>query len=362
LPITLDVGTNNEELQADPLYIGSPEPRQRGESYDDLVEEFVMAVQEVFPRALIQFEDFATANAFRLLQKYRDRVTTFNDDMQGTASVALAGIYSSLRITKQKLTEQRILFLGAGEAGIGIGDLVVAAMADEGMPEDEARMRCWFVDSKGLVTTSRTDLAEHKRRFAHDYEPITDFESAVRSLKPTAIVGVSGQPNTFTKDILEAMAEYNERPIVFALSNPTSLAECSAEEAYRHTRGRAIYASGSPFNPLEFEGKEYVPGQGNNAYIFPGVGLGVVVSGASRVTDEMFFAAAKTLAGQISEDDLAKVSVYPPLSRIRSVSKAIAAAVAEVAYERGLATTPKPDDLLAHIQSQMYEPEYRSYV
>jgi malate dehydrogenase (oxaloacetate-decarboxylating)(NADP+) len=361
LPITIDMGTNNEKLRNDPLYIGAPEPRIRGDEYDELIEEFVMAVQEVFPNALIQFEDFATANAFRLLKEYRDRVTAFNDDMQGTASVTLAGIYSALRLTKQKLTDQKILFLGAGEAGVGISDLIVAAMVDEGMPESEARRQCWLVDSKGLVESSRTDLAGHKLAYAHEHESLPDFISAVRSLKPTAIIGVSGQPNTFTGEILETVAQYNEHPIVFALSNPTSKAECTAEEAYRCTAGRAVYASGSPFDPVELDGKRFVPGQGNNAYIFPGVGLGVVASEASRVTDEMFFAAAKALADQISESDLALGSVYPPLSRIREVSKIIAAAVADVAYKRGLAANAKPDDLVSYIASHMYEPEYRSY-
>jgi malate dehydrogenase (oxaloacetate-decarboxylating)(NADP+) len=355
------MGTNNEKLRNDPLYIGAPEPRIRGDEYDELIEEFVMAVQEVFPNALIQFEDFATANAFRLLKEYRDRVTAFNDDMQGTASVTLAGIYSALRLTKQKLTDQKILFLGAGEAGVGISDLIVAAMVDEGMPESEARRQCWLVDSKGLVESSSPDLEGNKLAYAHEHESLPDFISAVRSLKPTAIIGVSGQPNTFTGEILETVAQYNEHPIVFALSNPTSKAECTAEEAYRCTAGRAVYASGSPFDPVELDGKRFVPGQGNNAYIFPGVGLGVVASEASRVTDEMFFAAAKALADQISESDLALGSVYPPLSRIREVSKIIAAAVADVAYKRGLAANAKPDDLVSYIASHMYEPEYRSY-
>lgn len=362
LPITLDVGTNNEELLKDPLYIGTKERRIRGDAYDEFFDEFVEAVQEVFPHALLQMEDFGNVNAFRLLRNYRDRICTFNDDMQGTAAVALAGLHSSLRITGADLEDQKVLFLGAGEAGIGIGDLIVSAMMAEGLSEEEARLRNWFIDSKGLVVRSRTDLAEHKIGYAHDHEPLPDLLAAVEALKPTAIVGVSGQPQTFTKSVVRAMADANERPIIFALSNPTSQSECTAEQAYAWTDGRAIFASGSPFDPVEFDGKTYVPGQGNNAYIFPGVGLGVIATEASRVTDEMFFVAAKTLADQVCEDDLAQGRIYPSLSRIRDVSALIATAVAEVAYRGGQARGPRPDDLSEYIRSLMYEPTYESYV
>lgn len=362
LPVTLDVGTDNETLLNDLLYIGIKQQRLRGDAYDDLIEEFIMAAQKMFPHVLIQFEDFANINAFRLLKKYRDRICTFNDDIQGTGGVALAGLYSALRITGGRLKDQKILFLGAGEAATGISDLIVSAMADEGLSEEEARHRCWFVDSKGLVVKSRSDLTEHKLPYAHDYEFLTDFLSAVESIKPTAIIGASGQPRTFTRPVLEAMARFNKRPIVFALSNPTSKAECTAEEAYTWTQGRALFASGSPFDPVTVHGKTYVPGQGNNAYIFPGVGLGAIACGAQLVTDEMFFAAAKALAHEVSEADLEQGRIYPPLAKIRDVSAVIATAVAEVAYNRGLATQPRPEDLLTHIKSQMYEPKYQSYV
>jgi malate dehydrogenase (oxaloacetate-decarboxylating)(NADP+) len=362
LPVTLDVGTDNEALLNDTLYIGIKQQRLRGDAYDDLVDAFFTAAMEIFPHVLIQFEDFANVNAFRLLRKYRDRACTFNDDIQGTGGVALAGLYSALRITGGQLKDQKILFLGAGEAGIGISDLIVSAMVAEGLSEDEARNRCWFVDSKGLVVKSRSDLAEHKLPYAHDHEFQPDFLSAVESLRPTAIIGVSGQPSTFTRPVLEAMARFNERPIVFALSNPTSKAECTAEEAYAWTQGCAIFASGSPFDPVMIHGETYVPGQGNNAYIFPGVGLGTIACGARLVTDEMFFAAAKALAHEVSEADLEQGRIYPPLTRIRDVSAAIAVAVAEVAYNRGLATKPRPEDMLAYIKSQMYAPKYQSYV
>lgn len=362
LPITIDVGTDNETLLKDPLYFGLLQHRERGEAYDELLEEFVEAVREVFPHALLQFEDFANVNAFRLLAKYRDEICTFDDDIQGTASVTLSGLYSALQLTGGKLTDQKLLFLGAGEAGIGIADLVVSAMMAEGLSQEEARQRCWFMDSKGLVVKSRNNLAEHKLPYAHDHAFITELLEAVETLHPTAIIGVSGQPKTFTQPVVETMARFNERPIVFALSNPTSKAECSAEEAYGWTEGRAIFASGSPFDPVTLNGNTYVPGQANNSYIFPGVGLGVIIAEATRVTDEMFFAAAKTLASEVADTDLQQGRVYPPLSRIRDVSASIAYAVAEVAYRDGLALNARPSDLLGYIKSQMYQPVYESYV
>ena len=361
LPVTLDVGTDNERLWRDPLYIGIRQPRLRGEAYDALVDEFMTAAQEVFPNVLVQFEDFANVNAFRLLNRYRDRLCTFNDDIQGTGGVALAGLVSALRLTGGRLPDQTVLFLGAGEAAVGIAGLIVAGMVAEGLPEEEARARCWLVDSRGLVVKSRTDLAPHKQPYAHDHAPLPDFLAAVEALRPTAIIGVSGQPGTFSQPVLAAMARLNERPIVFALSNPTSKAECTAEQAYTWTEGRAIFASGSPFAPVTVGGRTHVPGQGNNAYVFPGVGLGVIACGARLVTDEMFFAAARALAGQVSEEDLAQGLIYPPLTEIREVSAAIAAAVAGVAYRQGLATRPEPEDLLAFIEAQMYEPRYESY-
>jgi malate dehydrogenase (oxaloacetate-decarboxylating)(NADP+) len=362
LPVLLDAGTDNEALRQDPFYIGLKRKRLRGKAYDALVGEFVMAVQKVFPGALIQFEDFANSNAFRLLHRYRDRVCTFNDDIQGTAAVALAGIYSALRVTGGALGAQRILCLGAGEAATGICDLIVSAMRDEGLQEAEARARCWLFDSRGLVVASRADLAEHKKPYAHPHARVADFVAAVETLKPTAIIGVAAVGGTFTQAVLGAMARINRRPIVFALSNPTAKAECTAEQAYRWTRGRAVFACGSPFDPVTLRGRTFVPRQGNNSYIFPGVGLGVVASGARRVTNEMFLAAARALAAQVQKKDLEQGSIYPALARIRDVSSHIAAAVAEVAFTRGLASKPRPRRLLAHIRAQMYEPRYASYV
>jgi malate dehydrogenase (oxaloacetate-decarboxylating)(NADP+) len=358
LPVMLDAGTNNEALLNDPYYIGLRQKRLSGDAYDELVDEFVTAACETFPGVLIQFEDFANHSAFRILHKYRDKICVFNDDIQGTAAVALAGLLSALRVTGGKLTDQRVLFLGAGEAATGIADLVVSAMVAQGASEAEALRRNWLVDSRGLVVKNRPGLTEHKLRYAHDHAPVSDFLTAIETLKPTAIIGVAAVGGAFTPEVLQAMARINDRPIVFALSNPTSKAECSAEEAYRHTEGRALFACGSPYDPVKLDGKTFVPRQGNNSYIFPGVGLGAIASGTRLVTDEMFMAAAHALAHLVSEADIKQGSLYPALARIREVSAHIAAAVADVAYKRGLARGQAPKDLIAYIRMQMYDPHY----
>ena len=361
LPVLLDVGCNNEAMREERLYLGLKQPRLAGAAYDELIDEFIEAAQQVFPGIVVQFEDFANHHAFRLLQKYRDRICCFNDDIQGTAAVTVAGIFSALRVTRKPLAQQTFLCLGAGEAATGISDLLVEAMVDEGMDENAARRRCWLVDSKGLVVAGRGDLAAHKNPYAHPHAPVANFVDAVRQLKPTAIVGVSATPNTFTRDVIEAMAELNERPIVFALSNPTSRSECTAEQAYAWSGGRALFASGSPFDPVSIDGRRFVPRQGNNSYIFPGVGLGAIVGGLTRVTDRMFMAAARTLAAQVSDADLAQGSLYPPLARVREVSAFIAAAVIEEAVAADLAGIDRPPEMLAFVRSQMYEPQYAQY-
>ena len=362
LPVLLDVGTNNAELLDDPLYIGVHEHRLRGEAYDALVEEFVVAANELFPGVVIQFEDFASHNAFRLLQKYRERVATFNDDIQGTAAVVVSGILSALRITGKPLEEQLVLFQGAGEAATGIADLTVEAMVGRGLERGDARKRCWLVDSQGLVVKQRTDLGAHKLPYAHEHAPAKSLLEAVKALRPTAIIGVAAVGGAFTEEVVRAMASCNERPIVFALSNPTSKSECTATQAYRWSEGRALFACGSPFDTVTLDGKRFVPRQGNNSYIFPGVGQGVILAGATRVTDEMFMTAATVLAEQVIAEDLAQGSLYPPLSKIRDVSAAIAAAVASVAFRRGLARVAEPADLLGYVKSHMYDPHYASYV
>ncbi|HAH06413.1 MAG TPA: NAD-dependent malic enzyme [Elusimicrobia bacterium] len=362
LPILLDVGTNNESLLKDPLYIGVRKKRITGADYDEMVDEFIQAVQEVFPKALLQFEDFANHTAFRLLAKYRDEICTFNDDIQGTAGVTLAGFYSAMRLTKAKLKDQTILFFGAGEAAAGIAQLVMSATQAEGLSRKAAAERCWFVDSKGLVESGRKDLAEHKKPFAHKHAPAKDLLSALKAIKPTILVGASGQPRTFTQEVVGEMSRLNARPVIFALSNPTSKAECTAQEAYTWSKGKAVFASGSPFPPAVYEGQTFVSGQSNNAYVFPGVGLGIAACGATAVTDEMFFESARVLADMATEKDLAQGCLFPPLTRIREASALIAAATAEVAYKRGLATEPRPKDMLAFVKSKQYQPVYKRYI
>ncbi len=361
LPVLLDVGTNNPALLQDPMYLGLQQPRLRDAEYDALVDEFITAAREVFPGVVIQFEDFANHNAFRLLQRYRDRIPTFNDDIQGTAAVALAGILSGLRITGSKLGEQTLLFQGAGEAATGIAELVVAAMVAEGLDQASARQRCWLFDSQGLVVAQRTGLAAHKLPFAHAHEPAGTLLEAVQALKPTAIIGVAAVGGAFTEAIVRTMAAINTRPMVFALSNPTSKSECTAEQAYQWSDGRALFACGSPFPSVTLGGKTFVPRQGNNSYIFPGMGLGLILSRASRVTESMFMAAARTLAAQVTAADLAQGSLFPPLKNVRDVSAQIAAEVFTVALREGLADVPQPANLLEFVKSHMYEPGYANY-
>ena len=361
MPVMLDVGTNNEKLLDDPLYNGLERRRMRGERYDELVAEFIEAANGAFPGVLIQLEDFGNTNAFRLLSQYRDQACLFNDDIQGTGAVALAGIMSALRITGGKLAHQKLLFLGAGEAGIGVANAFVAALVADGKPEQHARKQCWFVDSKGLLVAGRDNVSEAKKPFAHKHAHIASLLEAVKTLQPTALIGLSGRPGAFTGEVIDAMAQINPRPIIFALSNPTDSAECTAEQAYALSNGQAVFASGSPFEPVKIRNQTFVPGQGNNVYIFPGVGLGAIVSQSRIVTDEMFLAAARSLACQVSDADLSHGRIYPPLSRIRQVSALIAQEVARIAYERGLATKPEPADLAAEIRTCMYQPVYPHY-
>jgi malate dehydrogenase (oxaloacetate-decarboxylating)(NADP+) len=357
MPVMLDVGTNNEVLRNDPLYLGIQQPRLIGSDYDALVEEFVEAVQDVFPRALIQFEDFLTPNAYALLNRYRDRVLCFNDDIQGTAAVALAGVQASCRLTGHDFTDLRIMFLGAGSAATGIADLLQAALIAAGLDEQAARERLCFVDRSGLLVMERDDLAPHNLPYAHDV-PNVPFAEAIRTIRPHVLIGATGAPGVFTEDILRLMGEVNERPVIFALSNPTSRAECTAQQAYEWTDGRAVFASGSPFDAVTLNEQVFQPGQGNNAYVFPGIGLGAIACRARTISDAMFLEAARVLAQQVSEDDLAAGTIYPPLASIRQVSLAIAVAVAEQAWEEGLARNERPDNVEHMIAELMYDPDY----
>lgn len=365
LPITIDVGTNNEKLLKDDFYIGLRQRRATGQEYADLLHEFMTAVKQNYgEKVLVQFEDFANHNAFELLAKYGTTHLVFNDDIQGTASVVLAGVVAALKLIGGSLADHRFLFLGAGEAGTGIAELIALEISKQTKaPVEETRKKIWLVDSKGLIVSSRKESLQHfKKPWAHEHEPVKDLLSAVKALKPTVLIGSSGAGKTFTKEVIEAVTACNEKPLILALSNPTSQSECTAEEAYTWSEGRAIFASGSPFDPVEYNGKVYHSGQANNAYIFPGFGLGLIISGAIRVHDDMLLAASEALANQVSEENYAKGLTYPPLSNIRQISANIAANVAAKAYELGLATRlPRPENLLKHAESCMYTPAYRNY-
>jgi len=368
LAIMLDAGTDNAERLADPLYLGLRQPRTRGERYQEFVDRFVAAVQAVFPNVLLQWEDFAKGNALCQLARFRDRLCTFNDDIQGTAAVVVAGLYAALRITGARFSEQRIMFAGAGAAAQGIADLIVAALREDGLSATEARRRIWMYDSKGLVTRDRPNLEPFKAACARDPAELGDYKcrdrahitlpEAILNARPTVLLGTSGTPNTFDQSVVSAMAEENLRPIIFPLSNPTSRAECRAEDAIHWSGGRAIVATGSPSKPVEYEGRRYRIGQGNNAYIFPGVGLGVTTCGARRVTDAMFLDAAKALASRVTEADLAETAVYPALKRIRECSHTVACAVVRRAVADGLASQEILSGLEERLSKAMWHPAY----
>lgn len=365
LPITLDVGTNNQKLLDDEFYIGLRQRRATGPEYSEFLQEFMTAVKQNYgEKVLIQFEDFANHNAFDLLDKYSSTHLVFNDDIQGTASVVLAGLISSLKLLGGTLADHTFLFLGAGEAGTGIAELIALEISKQtNAPLKETRKKVWLVDSKGLIVSSRKESLQHfKQPWAHEHEPVRHLVDAVKAIKPTVLIGTSGVGKQFTKDVVEAMAALNKKPLIMALSNPTSQAECTAEEAYEWTDGRAIFASGSPFDPVEYDGKLHVPGQANNAYIFPGFGLGLIIAGAIRVHDDMLLAASEALAEQVSQENYDKGMIYPPFTNIRKISAHIAAKVAAKAYELGLASRlPQPEDLVKCAESSMYSPIYRTY-
>ena len=369
LPVCLDVGTGNEDLLNDEEYFGLKEKRLDGEEYHEFVEEFISALQAWRPHVVLQFEDFANHMAFDLLQKYRNRLCCFNDDIQGTASITLAGLLAALRVTGKNLLEQRVLFLGAGEAGTGIGELIAQGLSVwHGVPLEEGRKHCFFIDSKGLITRHRTNLQEHKMPFAHDIEPCSTLIESIRMVKPTVLVGVSTQRGAFTKEALELMAAMNERPIVFALSNPTSKSECTYEDAFNATDGRVLFASGSPFPTLHAHGKTYHPAQSNNAYIFPAVGHAAVLCQSSKITDEAFLIAADALASMATEEELACGRLFPRFSRIRSVSRQLMGVVAHHMVETGAGKKPDDFDAVtsnvsgdvqkweAYAAKQMYQP------
>ncbi|XP_043921928.1 NADP-dependent malic enzyme isoform X2 [Protopterus annectens] len=364
LPVMMDVGTDNEELLKDPLYIGLRHKRVRGQQYNDLLDEFMQAVTERYGmNCLIQFEDFANANAFRLLQKYRNQYCTFNDDIQGTAAVAVAGLLAALRITKNKLSDHTILFQGAGEAAMGIANLIVMAMMKEGTTKEQAIKKIWMFDSKGLIVKGRSSLTHEKMFFAQEHPEMKKLEDAVCDIKPSAIIGVAAIVGAFTESILKHMAALNERPIIFALSNPTSKAECTAEQCYRLTEGRGIFASGSPFDPVKLpDGRIFHPGQGNNAYVFPGVALSIIACGIKHISDDIFLLTAEAIAEQVTDEHLAEGRLYPPLSSIRDISVKLAVKIAAYAYEKNIASVlPEPEDKVSFIHSHVYSTDYEHF-
>ncbi len=358
LPITLDVGTNNQTLLDDPLYLGLRQQRVRGDEYHAFIAEFVDAVQTLYPKCCLQWEDFANFNAVSILETYKDKICTYNDDIQGTAGVALAGLYAALRITGQKLTDQRFLFMGAGSAATGIAELISEAMVMEGLTIEEARARNWLFDINGLVESTRTDLADFQKPFAHQHAPCKSFVDAINAIKPNGIVGVSTVPKLFNQAVIEAMSKVNAQPIIFPYSNPTSRSECTAEEAYKWSNGKAIFASGSPFDPVTLGAKTFIPGQGNNVYIFPAMGMAVLATQSKRVTQQMFIVAAKAVAEQVTQEDLNSGLIYPPQSQILAASLHTAAKVATYVFDQGLASVERPTDIAAHIKEIAYKPVY----
>ncbi|TXI19958.1 MAG: NAD-dependent malic enzyme [Nitrosomonas sp.] len=357
MPVMLDVGTNNISLREDPLYLGYPYPRISGDDYRSLVDEFIWAVQSCYPNALIQFEDFLTPHAFEFLDRYSRQVRCFNDDIQGTAAVTLAGIHTSCRITGKKFSDLRIMFLGTGSAASGTAELLVDGLCNTGLNKAEAQRRLWFIDRKGLVTAANQNIKPRIQPFAHQHAAC-NFVNAIEDIKPDVLIGATGVAGTFDEAVVRKMAAVNERPVIIALSNPTSHTECTAEQAYRWSEGRVVFASGSPFDAVRYDNKLFKPAQGNNAYIFPGIGLGIYASAARNVTQSMFLAAAKVLADTVTDQEIRMGAIYPALTRVRKVSHAIAVAVCNVAIEEGLCEARLPEDLDRYIRSLMYDPNY----
>jgi malic enzyme len=371
LPVSLDVGTDNEALLNDPYYVGYRQPRLRGPEYDRFIEAFVEGVLEVFPHALLQWEDFKQHNAIRLLDRYRHRITSFNDDIQGTAAVVMGGIFSALRILDEPLGEQRLVFLGAGAAGIGIARLVKAQMLKEGVPEEQIRRAIAQLDSRGLTYLGREPLDEDKEEFALPPEVMReygfesggayDLDEVVEKIRPTFLIGTSGTPGTFTEKAIREMAAHARIPVVMPLSNPTSKTEAQPTDIMEWTRGRALVSTGSPFPPVVRGERTHVIGQANNAFVFPGIGLGAVVAEAREVTDEMFLVAAEALAQQVTQERLDEGALYPHQSELRSVSRAVAVAVARCARDCGVGRHFRDDEIEPAIDAMVWHPDYVPY-
>jgi malate dehydrogenase (oxaloacetate-decarboxylating)(NADP+) len=360
LPMYLDAGTNNEQYLHDPLYLGMRKTRPSKEELYSFVDEFVEAVQEVFPKCCIHFEDWTGVDAVHLLQRYRDKYCVYNDDVQGTAGIVLAGMINAAKIKGTKLSDEKYLFLGAGSAGIGLADLLCSAMVEEGLTLDQAQGRVSMFDINGLLEDTRTDLVDFQKPYAHRRPPTRDFVAAIESIKPTTIIGVSTVGGTFTQKVVEAMSRINQRPVILALSNPTEHAECTPEQAYTWSKGKAIYAAGVQFPPLHFNSQTFLPGQANNFYIFPAIGMAVFATQASRVTDQMFIEAARAVADQVPSDLLKQGLLYPLQSNILETEIQTAARVAKLVFDSGLARVKQPADLVAFIREHVYKPEYKA--
>ena len=358
LPMYLDAGTNNEQYLRDPLYLGLRRTRPKTEELYSFVDEFVEAVQEVFPKCCIHFEDWTGSDAVHLLERYRDRYCVYNDDVQGTAGIVLAGMINAARIKGTKLSGEKYLFLGAGSAGIGLANLLCSAMTKEGLTLQQAQSRVYMFDINGLLEPSRKDLLDFQKPYAHKHAPTHDFVAAIESIKPTTIIGVSTVGGAFTKEVIEAMSRINERPVIMALSNPTERAECTPEQAYTWSKGKAIYAAGVQFPPVQYNGQTFLPGQANNFYIFPAIGMAVFATQASRITDDMFIESAHAVADQVPDNLLKQGLLYPLQSNILETEIQTAARIAKLVFDAGLARVKRPPDLLAFIRRHVYKPEY----
>ncbi len=358
LPVLLDCGTDNQQLLDDPLYLGLKQKRPSTDDLDAFVQEFVDAVQELYPKCCIHFEDWKGTDAIRLLARYTDTISCYNDDIQGTGSVTVAGLYNALKITKGALKEQRVLFLGAGSAGIGIANMIVSAMKLEDLTAEQAQAQISMFDVNGLLTPETNNLSPEQKKYAHKQAPTKDLVAAINAIKPTILIGVSTIKGTFTQQVIEAMSKLNDRPVIFALSNPTDHAECTAQEAYQYSKGKAIFAAGVQFDPVQMDGKTYEPSQANNFYIFPAVGLAIVATEARRVPDEIFIEAARATADQLTSEQLEKGMLFPPQGDILNVSIKTAVKSAEKIFALGLARVPKPDTVDHLIGSMLYKPAY----
>jgi malate dehydrogenase (oxaloacetate-decarboxylating)(NADP+) len=358
LPLLLDCGTDNEKLLKDPLYIGLRRRRPEADELDEFVQEFVDAVQEVFPACCIHFEDWKGTDAIRLLKRYKDKICCFNDDIQGTAGVALAGLIGAMNITGEKLSQQRVLMFGAGSAGIGIANMISSGMQAEGLSNSDALSRINMFDVNGLLTKDRTDLSAEQTVYAADSHPTKDLVEAIRAVKATVLIGVSTVGKTFTREVVQAMTEQTERPVIFALSNPTEHAECSAQEAYEWSEGKAIFAAGVPFDEVTYKGKVFIPGQANNYYLYPGVSLGIYAVKPKRIPDALWIEGARALADLVTPEQKEKGMVFPPQKDILAISAAVAERVAKKAFEKGLAQEKQPKDLGTFIRELQYHPDY----